>query len=104
MKRETPVTVLTDDGSPTLYLPALDEHYHSVRGAVAESMHVYIKTGLEACGRETVDLFECGFAPFPDRVFGHEAGNERVNHNGNHRRDAGNKNGGIHCFLRVFNS
>lgn len=61
MKRETPVTVLTDDGSPTLYLPALDEHYHSVRGAVAESMHVYIKTGLEACGRETVDLFECGF-------------------------------------------
>ena len=49
-------------------------------------------------------LFECGFAPFPDRVFGHEAGNERVNHNGNHRRDAGNKNGGIHCFLRVFNS
>ena len=61
MKRETPVTVLTDDGSPTLYLPALDEHYHSVRGAVAESMHVYIKTGLEACGRETVALFECGF-------------------------------------------
>lgn len=61
MKRETPVTVPTDDGSPTLYLPALDEHYHSVRGAVAESMHVYIKTGLEACGRETVDLFECGF-------------------------------------------
>ena len=61
MKRETPVTVITDDGTPTLYLPGLDEHYHSVRGAVAESMHVYIKTGLEACRRETVDLFECGF-------------------------------------------
>ena len=57
MKRETPVTVITDDGTPTLYLPGLDEHYHSVRGAVAESMHVYIKTGLEACRRETVDLF-----------------------------------------------
>lgn len=36
----------TDDGSPTLYLPALDEHYHSTKGAVTESRHVYLQSGL----------------------------------------------------------
>jgi len=36
----------TADGSFTLYVPDLDEHYHSVNGAVAESQHVYILAGL----------------------------------------------------------
>ncbi|MDE7393480.1 MAG: SAM-dependent methyltransferase, partial [Muribaculaceae bacterium] len=35
----------TADGSPTLYLPDLDEHYHSVKGALAESLHVYVDCG-----------------------------------------------------------
>ncbi|MDR2361965.1 MAG: tRNA (5-methylaminomethyl-2-thiouridine)(34)-methyltransferase MnmD [Prevotellaceae bacterium] len=38
--------VSTADGSYTLYLPALNEHYHSVNGAVQESLHVYIEAGL----------------------------------------------------------
>ena len=37
---------ITADGSPTIYLPELDEHYHSVKGAHTESLHVYIKEGL----------------------------------------------------------
>ena len=36
----------TADGSSTLYVPALDEHYHSMNGAVQESQHVYIEAGL----------------------------------------------------------
>lgn len=36
----------TADGSPTIYLPELDEHYHSVKGALAESLHVFIREGL----------------------------------------------------------
>lgn len=36
----------TKDGTPTIYLPHLDEHYHSIHGAETESMHVYIKNGL----------------------------------------------------------
>ena len=28
---------LTSDGSYTLYVPELDEHYHSIHGAVQES-------------------------------------------------------------------
>jgi len=34
------------DGSPTLYVPALDEHYHSHHGAAQESRHVFIGAGL----------------------------------------------------------
>ncbi|MGI4759310.1 MAG: tRNA (5-methylaminomethyl-2-thiouridine)(34)-methyltransferase MnmD [Janthinobacterium lividum] len=36
----------TADGSPTLYVPALDEHYHSHHGARQESAHVFIEAGL----------------------------------------------------------
>jgi tRNA U34 5-methylaminomethyl-2-thiouridine-forming methyltransferase MnmC len=36
----------TADGSLTLYVPALDEHYHSTNGAVRESQHVYMEAGL----------------------------------------------------------
>lgn len=37
---------LTADGSSTIYLPELDEHYHSVKGALTESLHVYIHSGF----------------------------------------------------------
>src|SRR6476661_791726 len=37
---------LTGDGSPTLYVPALNEHYHSHHGARQESQHVFIDAGL----------------------------------------------------------
>jgi len=36
----------TADGSPTLYVPVLDEHYHSRHGAAQESRHVFIEAGL----------------------------------------------------------
>lgn len=36
----------TADGSLTLYIPELDEHYHSVKGALTESMHIFIEMGL----------------------------------------------------------
>ncbi len=32
---------MTADGSATVYLPELDEHYHSVKGALTEAMHIY---------------------------------------------------------------
>jgi len=36
----------TADGSFTFYVPELDEHYHSINGAVQESQHVYLAAGL----------------------------------------------------------
>ena len=37
---------VTADGSATLFVPALNEHYHSQHGARQESAHVFIRHGL----------------------------------------------------------
>lgn len=36
----------TNDGSSTIYNEELDEHYHSIHGALQESLHVFIEMGL----------------------------------------------------------
>ncbi len=53
----------TSDGSVTLYRNDIDEHYHSVNGALAESLHVYIDCGWRraAKSRCRVRVFEVGF-------------------------------------------
>jgi len=54
----------TEDGSSTLYVPALNEHYHSTHGAVQEAMHVYLGAALEpalASGKSPVRVLEIGF-------------------------------------------
>ncbi|MCB2406643.1 tRNA (5-methylaminomethyl-2-thiouridine)(34)-methyltransferase MnmD [Hymenobacter lucidus] len=54
----------TEDGSSTLYVPALDEHYHSTHGALQEAQHVYLGAGLEprlADGATPVRVLEIGF-------------------------------------------
>lgn len=38
---------ITKDGSSTLYVPTLDETYHSLHGAVQESRYVFIGQGLD---------------------------------------------------------
>jgi len=52
---------LTADGSHTLYISEMEEHYHSVNGAIQESLHVYIEAGLNQCKKETVNVLEFGF-------------------------------------------
>ncbi len=53
----------TADGSPTLYREDIDEHYHSVKGALAESLHVYIQEGWRKASETfcPVRVFEVGF-------------------------------------------
>ncbi|MDE5838656.1 MAG: tRNA (5-methylaminomethyl-2-thiouridine)(34)-methyltransferase MnmD [Paramuribaculum sp.] len=53
----------TADGSPTFYREDLDEHYHSVKGAIAESRHVYVQSGWQAAVRtgRKLRVFEVGF-------------------------------------------
>lgn len=53
--------ILTGDGSHTLFVPALNEHYHSVHGAIRESMHVFIQAGFMACRQSQINLLEIGF-------------------------------------------
>jgi tRNA U34 5-methylaminomethyl-2-thiouridine-forming methyltransferase MnmC len=52
---------MTEDGSHTLFVPALNEHYHSTHGAVQESMHVYINAGFRQCPKNEMHVLEIGF-------------------------------------------
>jgi len=53
--------VVSKDGSSTLYVPHLNEHYHSTNGAVQESMHVFINSALNKFEGEQVSILEFGF-------------------------------------------
>jgi len=53
---------ITADGSHTLYVPNLDETYHSVHGAIQEALHVYINAGLNYLdNKEKLKVLEVGF-------------------------------------------
>lgn len=53
--------MITEDGSQTIYLPEMDEHYHSVHGAIQESLHIYIEQGLLQTTKKELSVLEIGF-------------------------------------------
>ena len=52
---------LTADGSSTLLSKLYGAHYHSLRGAITESMHIFIETGLMHVNANTINILEVGF-------------------------------------------
>ena len=54
--------VITNDGSPTLYVERFDEHYHSIHGSMQESLHVFIQAGLDYKAKQqpSIRIFEMG--------------------------------------------
>lgn len=59
MKREI---ILTEDGSTSIYLPEMNETYHSKFGAIQEAKHVFIKNGLDLFeDNSTISILEIGF-------------------------------------------
>jgi len=64
-EKYAPEVVATGDGSHTLFIPVLGEHYHSFHSSVREAVHVYINAGLLHIAEKTVDapieVFEVGF-------------------------------------------
>ncbi|PXZ43971.1 SAM-dependent methyltransferase [Sanguibacteroides justesenii] len=53
--------ITTEDGSNTLYIPDLNEPYHSIHGAIQESIHVFIKAGIVHYGQKNIRILEAGF-------------------------------------------
>lgn len=51
----------TADGSHTLFVPSLNEHYHSINGARQESIHIYINAGLLHSPKDNIKVLEIGF-------------------------------------------
>lgn len=63
-EKYAPEVVSTGDGSHTLFIPALGEHYHSFHSSVREAYHVYVEAGLEWVLERVqgeVEVFEVGF-------------------------------------------
>lgn len=60
MEREI---VKTSDGSHSLYIPEMDEQYHSKHGAIAEAKKVFIEYGLEflSNSKKQLKILEVGF-------------------------------------------
>lgn len=61
-----PELITTADGSHSLFLPELNETYHSQHGALQESLHVFILKGIadwmaEHPATECINIFEVGF-------------------------------------------
>ena len=52
---------LTEDGSSTIYIPEMDETYHSSHGAIQEARHVFLKHGIESLDEGDLRIFEMGF-------------------------------------------
>ncbi|MGB0886594.1 MAG: tRNA (5-methylaminomethyl-2-thiouridine)(34)-methyltransferase MnmD [Vicingaceae bacterium] len=57
-KRELKITA---DGSHTLFIPELDETYHSTHGAIQEAKHVFIEAGLNYIDEKKLNILEIGF-------------------------------------------
>lgn len=57
--------VTTADGSKTIFNPEIGENYHSKHGALQESQHVFVKSGLqfllERSRLDSVSVLEVGF-------------------------------------------
>ncbi|HET6225418.1 MAG TPA: SAM-dependent methyltransferase, partial [Bacteroidia bacterium] len=55
--------IITEDGSHSLFVEELNEHYHSIHGAIKESKHVFIEAGLKHTSRlkSQINILEVGF-------------------------------------------
>jgi len=53
--------IRTSDGSDTIFVPELNEHYHSIHGAVQESAYIFISCGFDFCKADPINIFEVGF-------------------------------------------
>jgi tRNA U34 5-methylaminomethyl-2-thiouridine-forming methyltransferase MnmC len=58
LKREI---ITTDDGSVTIFLPEMNETYHSKFGAIQEARHVFIQNGLDLTQGKPTAILEIGF-------------------------------------------
>lgn len=52
---------ITSDGSHTLYVLGMDEHFHSRFGAMTESEHIFINAGLAGMPAGDITILEVGF-------------------------------------------
>lgn len=52
---------ITEDGSHTIFVPTLNEHYHSTKGAIQEARHIFIDSAFNQCPKSNIKILEVGF-------------------------------------------
>jgi len=58
MKKEL---IITKDGSHSLFVPDLNENYHSVHGSISEAIHIFVNSGLLSHPKKNINILEIGF-------------------------------------------
>jgi len=53
--------ISTADGSKSLFVPEINETYHSKFGAITESKHVFIESGYHFINKPVINILEIGF-------------------------------------------
>ncbi|MDD3739938.1 MAG: tRNA (5-methylaminomethyl-2-thiouridine)(34)-methyltransferase MnmD [Bacteroidales bacterium] len=53
--------IKTADESNTLFSHKYKQHYHSINGAVTESLHIYIGLGLQGFVNKKINILEIGY-------------------------------------------
>lgn len=53
--------ITTEDGSKSLFNELLNETYHSTKGAIGESQHVFIEQGFIFLNSTSISILEVGF-------------------------------------------
>jgi len=73
--------IITKDGSHSLFVPKLNETYHSKNGAITEAIHVFIKNGLHFHPKRNLNILEIGFGTGLNTLLTLEnLGNKRVSY------------------------
>ncbi len=57
----------TTSGEYTIYIPSMDETYHSRNGAISEAKHVFLQEGMDRT-TGNIRILEVGFGTGPKRV------------------------------------
>jgi tRNA U34 5-methylaminomethyl-2-thiouridine-forming methyltransferase MnmC len=52
---------VTEDGSHSISIPELNVTYHSRHGAIQESVHVFIESGLKHLKKKNINILDVGF-------------------------------------------
>ncbi len=82
MKRKV---IQTSDGSSTIYIPEMDENYHSTHGAIQEAEHVFIQHGLRKIEEKeigTISIFEMGLGTGLNALLTRIRSNTSINYTG----------------------
>ena len=72
--------LITRDGSSTLYAPKFQQHYHSIHGALQESLHVFVEAGLRSIPEELTSLYvlEMGLGTGLNALLTHKYAGNRI--------------------------